>query len=153
MGALLAGRATAVHNGRMGRLLLRLLINTVALWLTTLILAGHVDVRSYGSEGDTTAFVLTLILVALIFGVVNGIVGGIVRVVAFPLYVLTLGLISFVVNGLLLLLVAWISGLLGFGLSVENFGWGVLGALVLAIIAWLIGILLRPFTGSTRRSR
>lgn len=137
----------------MGRLLLRLLINTVALWLTTLILAGHVDVRSYGSEGDTTAFVLTLILVALIFGVVNGIVGGIVRVVAFPLYVLTLGLISFVVNGLLLLLVAWISGLLGFGLSVENFGWGVLGALVLAIIAWLIGILLRPFTGSTRRSR
>jgi putative membrane protein len=153
LGALVAGGPTGVHNGRMGRLLLRLLINTVALWLTTLILAGHVDVRSYGSEGDTTAYVLTLILVALIFGVVNGIVGGIVRVVAFPLYVLTLGLISFVVNGLLLLLVAWISGLLGFGLSVENFGWGVLGALVLAIIAWLIGILLRPFTGSTRRSR
>jgi putative membrane protein len=151
--AVVAGGATGVHNGRMGRLLLRLLINTLALWLTTLILAGHVDVRSYGSEGDTTAYVLTLILVALIFGVVNGIVGGIVRVVAFPLYVLTLGLISFVVNGLLLLLVAWISGLLGFGLSVENFGWGVLGALVLAIIAWLIGILLRPFTGSTRRSR
>lgn len=137
----------------MGRLLLRLLINTVALWLTTLILDHHVDVRSYGSEGDTTAYVLTLILVALIFGVVNGIVGGIVRVVAFPLYVLTLGLISFVVNGLLLLLVAWISSLLGFGLTVDNFGWGVLGALVLAIIAWLIGILLRPFTGSTRRSR
>ena len=54
---------------------------------------------------------------------------------------------------LLLLLVAWISSLLGFGLTVDNFGWGVLGALVLAIIAWLIGILLRPFTGSTRRSR
>ena len=137
--------------GRMGRLLLRLLINTLALWLTTLILAGHVDVVSYGAEGDTTAFVLTLILVAVIFGLVNGIVGGVVRVVAFPLYVLTLGLISFVVNGLLLLLVAWISGLIGFGLSVENFGWGVLGALVLGIIAWLIGIILRPFTGSSRR--
>jgi putative membrane protein len=135
----------------MGRLLLRLLINTLALWLTTLILAGHVDVRSYGAEGDTFAFVVTLVLVAVIFGLVNGIIGGIVRVVAFPVYVLTLGLISFIVNGLLLLLVAWISGLLGFGLSVENFGWGVLGALVLGIIAWLIGILLRPFTGSTRR--
>jgi putative membrane protein len=136
----------------MGRLLLRLLINTLALWLTTLILATHVDVVSYGSEGDTTAFVLTLVLVAVIFGLVNGIVGGIVRVVAFPLYVLTLGLISFIVNGLLLLLVAWISGLLGFGLHVENFGWGVLGALVLGVIAWLIGIILRPFTGSSRRS-
>ena len=54
---------------------------------------------------------------------------------------------------LLLLLVAWISGLLGFGLSVENFGWGVLGALVLGVIAWLIGILLRPFTGSASRRR
>jgi putative membrane protein len=135
----------------MGRLLLRLLINTLALWLTTLILATHVDVRSYGSEGDTRAYVLTLVLVAVIFGLVNGIVGGLVRVVAFPIYVLTLGLISFIVNGLLLLLVAWISGLLGFGLSVENFGWGVLGALVLGIIAWLIGILLRPFTGSPNR--
>jgi putative membrane protein len=137
----------------MGRLLLRLLINTLALWLTTLILATHVDVRSYGAEGDTVAYVLTLVLVALIFGLVNGIVGGLVRVVAFPIYVLTLGLISFIVNGLLLLLVAWISGLLGFGLSVENFGWGVLGALVLGVIAWLIGILLRPFTGSPNRRR
>ncbi|HWM34884.1 MAG TPA: phage holin family protein [Pseudolysinimonas sp.] len=134
----------------MGRLLLRLLINTLALWLTTLILAGHVDVTPF-AENDTFAFVLTLVLVAVIFGLVNGIIGGIIRVVAFPVYVLTLGLVSFIVNGLLLLLVAWISSLLGFGLTVENFGWGVLGALVLGIIAWLIGILLRPFTGSQRR--
>jgi putative membrane protein len=142
-----------VTMARMGRSFLRLLINTLALWLTTVILAGHVDIRSFGSEGDTLAFVLTLVLVAVIFGLVNGIVGGIVRVVAFPIYVLTLGLISFVVNGLLLLLVAWISGLIGFGLSVENFGWGVLGALLLGIIAWLIGIILRPFTGSRRSTK
>lgn len=134
----------------MGRLLLRLLINTLALWLTTLILADHVRVEPY-AEDDTFAFVVTLVLVAVIFGLVNGIIGGIIRVVAFPVYVLTLGLISFIVNGLLLLLVAWISGLIGFGLHVEDFGWGVLGALVLGIIAWLIGIILRPFTGSTRR--
>src|SRR4051812_32806801 len=130
----------------MGRLLLRLLINTVALWLTTLILAPHVAVRAYG-PGGSVEFVITLVLVALIFGIVNGIIGGIVRVVAFPLYILTLGLISLVVNGLLLLLVAWISGLIGFGLTVENFGWGVLGAIVLGVIAWLMGIVLRPFTG------
>jgi putative membrane protein len=135
----------------MGRLLLRLLINTLALWLTTLILKDHVDVLSFGSKDDTFAYVLTLVLVAVIFGLVNGIVGGLIRVVAFPLYVLTLGLISFIVNGLLLLLVAWISSLIGFGLTVQDFGWGVLGALVLGIIAWLIGIILRPFTGSTRR--
>lgn len=129
----------------MGRLLLRLLVNALALWLTTLILAPHVRVDPYGSQ-EVFETIVTYLVVALIFGIVNGIVGGIVRVVAFPIYVLTLGLISLVVNGLLLLLVAWISGLLGFGLSVESFWWGVLGAVVLGIISWLLGILLRPFT-------
>jgi len=137
----------AVHcnNGRMGRLLLRLLINAVALWLTTLILNPHLTIQPY--DKGPVAFILTLLLVAAIFGIVNAIIGGIVRIVALPLYILTLGLISLIVNGLLLLLAAWLSGLGGFGLHVENFGWGVLGALVLGILAWLIGVLLRPFTG------
>jgi putative membrane protein len=135
----------------MGRLLLRLLINALALWLTTLILAPHVEIVPF-APGGTVEFIVTLLLTALIFGIVNGIIGGIIRVVAFPIYVLTLGLISLIVNGLLLLLVAWISSLLGFGLSVDGFWWGVLGALLLGVISWLIGILLRPFTkGSTRR--
>lgn len=135
----------------MGRLLLRLLINALALWLTTLILAPYVEVVPF-APGGTLEFIITLLLTALLFGVVNGIIGGIIRVVAFPIYVITLGLISLIVNGLLLLLVAWISGLIGFGLTVDGFWWGVLGALVLGVIAWLIGILLRPFTkGSSRR--
>jgi putative membrane protein len=84
--------------------------------------------------------------VALIFGIVNGVIGNFIRIVAFPLYILTLGLIALVVNALLLLLVSWISGLLGFGLHVDDFFWsGVLGALVLALLSWLIGIVLRPF--------
>lgn len=138
-------RSDRCQNGQMGRLLLRLLINAVALWLTTLILTPHVTIQPY--DKGPVAFVLTLLLVAAIFGIVNAIIGGIVRIVALPLYILTLGLISLVVNGLLLLLAAWLSGLGGFGLHVENFGWGVLGALVLGILAWLIGVLLRPFTG------
>ena len=129
----------------MGRLLIRLLINAVALWLTTLILSPHVAVKPY-PPGDVAATVVTYLLVALIFGIVNGIIGGIIRVVALPLYILTLGLVSLVVNGLLLLLVAWISGLLGFGLTVDNFGWGILGALLLGIISFLMGLFLRPFT-------
>ena len=107
------------------RLIARLLINAVALWLTTLIVAG-VHVAPY--EDTALATVLTYLLLAVIFGVVNGVVGNLIRVVAFPLYILTLGLI-------------------GFGLTVDNFGWGVLGALVLGFISWLIGILLRPVLG------
>jgi putative membrane protein len=121
---------------------LRILINALALWLTTLLVTG-VKVVPF-PPGGTLELVLTLLLVALVFGVVNGIIGNFIRIVAFPLYILTLGLIALVVNGLLLLLVAWLTGLLGFGLVIESFWWGVLGALVLGLISWLIGILLRP---------
>jgi putative membrane protein len=133
----------------MKRFLVRLLINAVALWLTTLIVVG-VRVEPF-APGDTTAVLLTYLLVAFIFGIVNGVIGNFVRIVAFPVYILTLGLIALVVNGLLLLLVSAISGLLGFGLHVDGFWWGVLGALVLGFISWFIGILLRPIVGRSRR--
>lgn len=133
-----------MHSGGMSRLLIRLVINSIALWLTTLILNPHVWVEAF-APGDTFAVVLTYLLVALIFGIVNGVIGNFIRIVAFPIYILTLGLIALVVNALLLLLVSWISGLLGFGLHIESFWWGLLGAVVLALLSWLIGIILRPF--------
>ncbi|MEP6480779.1 MAG: phage holin family protein [Rhodoglobus sp.] len=133
------------------RLLLRLIINAVALWLTTLIVTG-VHVVPF-APGGTLESVLTFLLVAAIFGIVNGIIGNLIRIVAFPLYILTLGLIALLVNGLLLLIVSWISGLIGFGLVVDTFWWGVLGALVLGVISWLIGILLRPIVGSPKSRR
>jgi putative membrane protein len=127
------------------RLVVRLLINALALWLTTLIVGG-VHVVPF-APGGTLETVLTFLLLAVIFGIVNGVIGNVIRIVAFPIYVLTLGLIALIVNGLLLLLVAWISGLIGFGLVIDSFWWGVLGALVLGLISWLIGILLRPVIG------
>jgi putative membrane protein len=130
----------------MSRFLVRLTINAVALWLTTLIVAG-VTVVPFQPQ-DTLAWVLTYLLVAVIFGIVNGVIG---NFVAFPLYLLTLGLIALVVNGLLLLLVSWISSLIGFGLVVDGFWSGVLGALVLALLSWLIGVLLRPIVGRDLR--
>ena len=128
------------------RLIARLLINALALWRTTLIVTG---VRVVPFEpGELLQTVLTYLIVAAIFGIVNAVVGNFIRIVAFPIYILTLGLISLIVNGLLLLLAAWLSSLFGFGLSVDSFWWGVLGALVLGLISWLIGILLRPIIGS-----
>ena len=103
------------------RLILKLLINSLALWLTTIIVAG-VAVSPF-PPGGTLETVLTYLLVAAIFGIVNAIVGNFIRIVAFPIYILTLGLISLVVNGLLLLLAAWLSSLFGFGLQIESFWW------------------------------
>ncbi|MFF2495566.1 phage holin family protein [Agromyces sp. NPDC058064] len=123
------------------RFIVKVIVVALALWLTTFIVSG---VRVVPYDDTEVATVLTYLLVAFIFGLVNAIVGTFIRVVAFPIYVITLGLISFIVNGLLLLLVDWISGLMGFGLVVESFWWGVLGALVLGLISWLIGLVVRP---------
>ncbi|GIT78527.1 hypothetical protein LLS1_01960 [Leifsonia sp. LS1] len=123
------------------RFLLKVIINALALWLTTFIVSG-VTVKPYAD--GTTATVLTYLLIAVIFGVVNAIVGTAIRIVAFPIYIITLGLISLVVNALLLLIVSWISDAMGFGLHVDGFWAGVLGALVLGIIAWLFGLIVRP---------
>ena len=130
------------------RFLVRLVVNAVALWLTTLIVSG-VSVTAFG-DGGTTATVLTYLLVAFVFGLVNAIIGTLIRIVAFPIYILTLGLISFVVNAILLLIVAGISDAFGFGLNVESFGWGIVGAFVLAVLAWLIGLLVRPVLNRQR---
>jgi putative membrane protein len=124
------------------RFLVRLVVNALALWLTTLLVSG-VSVTAFG-DGGTTATVLTYLLVAFVFGLVNAVIGTIIRVVAFPLYILTLGLISLIVNAVLLLIVAGISTAIGFGLQVESFGWGIVGAFVLAVFAWLIGLFVRP---------
>ncbi len=130
------------------RFLVRLVVNAVALWLTTLIVSG-VTVTPFGS-GDTTATVLTFLLVAFVFGLVNAVIGTIIRIVAFPLYILTLGLISLIVNAVLLLIVAGISDAIGFGLEVESFGWGIVGAFVLAVFSWLIGLVVRPVLNRPR---
>jgi putative membrane protein len=140
----------------MKRFLIRVLINALALWLTTAIFAAAtatpgVYVTPYGAGGAFET-VVTYLLVAVIFGIVNGIIGNFIRVVAFPIYVLTLGLIALVVNSLLLLLVSWISGALGFGLTVSTFWWGLLCAIVLGLISWLLSLIFRPLIARPERA-
>lgn len=122
--------------------LIKLVVNAVALALTATLLSPHVEVDPYDS--GAFAAIVTYLVIALIFGIVNGTVGNLIRIVAFPVYILTLGLIALVVNALLLLLVAWISTALGFGLDIESFGWGVVAVIVLGLISWILGLLLRP---------
>jgi putative membrane protein len=138
----------------MKRFVVRVLINALGLWLTTLIIgafaADRVYVEPY-APGTLLETILTFLLVALIFGLVNGIIGNFIRIVAFPLYILTLGLIALVVNSLLLLLVSWISTQIGFGLYIKDFWWGVVAAIVLGIIGAILGVVLRPLTNDKKR--
>ena len=118
----------------------------VAVWLVPgLAMTPYAEGSPLFVTGPSVETLLTYLLVAVIFGVVNTVIGNLIRIVAFPLYILTLGLVSLVVNGLMLLIVNSISDWIGFGLSVDGFWWGVLGALVLSLSSWLIGLIFRPF--------
>ncbi|MFD5598636.1 phage holin family protein [Leucobacter sp. NPDC058333] len=136
------------------RTVIRVLVNAFALWLTTLIVGGSGDhgVWIAPINNDNYGHLLTLVLVAMIFGLVNGTLGRVVRFVSIPLYVLTLGLIGLIINGIMLAIVAWLSDLAGFGLRLEGFWWGVLAALVLSILSGLLNGLLGTSKKRDRRT-
>ena len=131
----------------MVRLVFGLLINAVALWLSDFFVEG---IRLLPFGGGDANLVLSYIAVAAIFGVINAVIGNFIRIVAIPIYLLTLGLVALVVNGALFMLVASVTQQLGFGLIVDDFWWGVLGAVVMSMSNWVLGVILRPILGSRR---
>ncbi len=132
----------ACHTSGMG-FLIRVVVNAFSIWVVTLIPVLGVSVIAF-PPGGTLEIVLSLLIVALVFALVNTIVGSVVKVIAFPLYVLTLGLFSLIVNGFLLWLTSWITEFWDWGLRVESFWWGVVAALVIAVINGIFGVILRP---------
>jgi putative membrane protein len=133
------------------RFLTGTIINAFGIWLLTIIVPAF----SMTPIGDGFwPVLLSYLLVGALFGLVQALIAPIIKVVAFPLYLLTFGLISFAINGGLLILVAWLSGYIsnslfaiqGFtseGLSTEGLGFAVLGALVLSVITTILRAVLR----------
>ena len=130
------------------RFIVRVVVNAFAIWVVTLITALQVVVTPL-PPGETLQLVLTLLAVSAVFALVNTIIGTVIKIVAFPLYILTLGLISLLINGLLLWITAWFTQWWGWGLSLGSFWLGVVAALIISLINWVFGIILRP---QTRRS-
>ncbi len=129
----------------MKRFLVGTVINALGLWAVTLLVPA-IHLTHYGGS-DIWSQILSFLLVGLIFGLVNSLIAPVVKVLALPLYILTFGLISLVINGALLLFVAWLSQLIGGnvfsidgftteGLNVESLGWAILGALIMSVAAF-----------------
>ncbi len=119
----------------------RVLVTALALWLTSLVIPNHVDIVD---DGTALGTVLAVIVVALIFNLVHAFIKPIVKMFSLPLYLLTLGLFSLVVNAFLLWLVVWITdrnwfGDQPWGLHITGgFWWYVLAALVIAVFQVII---------------
>jgi putative membrane protein len=130
----------------MVRFLLNTVVNAIGLWLVTLIVPA-IKLAPYGRD-DFWMTALSYLLVGLVFGLVHAIIGPIIKVLSSPLYILTFGLINLVINGALLLFVAWLSQLIGSpifsidgftheGLAVTSMGWAILGALIMSVIGFI----------------
>jgi putative membrane protein len=107
--------------------LIRLLVNALALMICAYLLPG-VHVTGLGGA----------IVAAFVLGIVNAILRPLLFLITLPLQILTLGLFTFVINGLLF----WWVGHWGIGLEVYGFWSAFFGAIVLGIVSFALSSLL-----------
>jgi putative membrane protein len=111
------------------KLILRIIINAAAIWLTSLILGG------LSFTGD----IVNLLVVAVIFGLVNALIRPIVKLLTLPLTVVTLGLFTLVINALMLLITVWLSSALSLEGSVfENLITVFIAAIIISLISMVL---------------
>lgn len=115
----------------MKKLLIRLGINAVALYVAIALLNGH------GITPQNENW-LSFVWLALIFGLVNAIIKPLLVVMSCPLIILTLGLGTLVINTLMFLMSGWIGTHFHVGFTVENFWVGLLGAIIVSIVSFML---------------
>jgi putative membrane protein len=119
------------------RFLVRVLVSATALAVATWAVPG---IELLAASGWTK--VGTLLAVAVIFGLINAFLKPLIKVVGCAFYVLTLGLIALVVNGLLLWLTSWIAGKLNLPFHVTGFWPAFWGAIIVGLVSWLLNLLI-----------
>ncbi|OIO87964.1 MAG: hypothetical protein AUK03_17175 [Anaerolineae bacterium CG2_30_64_16] len=115
------------------RFLIRLLINAAALWVAQAIVPNIVFDGGWGA----------LLLVALVFGVLNAIVRPVLKLLTCPLLLLTLGLFTLVINGVMLWLTSVASDVLNLGFHVNGFWAAFFGALVVSVVSIVLSVFVR----------
>ncbi len=114
------------------RFLIRVLINCAAILVAAHVVPG-ISVSDLGSA----------VVAGLVLGIINAIIRPILIVLTFPLTLVTLGLFIFVVNAICLALTAWLVT----GFTIRGFGPGLVGAVFITIVSWILS----AFVGPKRR--
>ena len=123
----------------MRKLLLRWLIDAVAVYAAIYWVPGI-----EAADGIAVYF-----WIALILGLVNAIIGPLIKFLTCPLIILSLGVFTLVINGLLLMLTSALARQFGIAFVVNGFGPAFLGALVISIVSFGLSVL----TGANRKDR
>jgi len=119
------------------KILIGIIASAAALGVAALVVPGIV-VTGHGDASKAE----TLLAVAVIFGVINAVLKPVIKTAGCAFYVLTLGLVALVVNGLLLWLASYVAGRLDLPFHVTGFVAAVEGALIVGVVTWLLHLLL-----------
>lgn len=120
---------------------LKTAINGVALWLAAIALS---EIRLGETAPALSNRLVTILLVALVFGAVNAVIKPVVMFFSFPMILLTLGLFTIVVNAVMLAATAGVAGALGLDFYVDSFFWSaIVGALIISFVSMLLNVLIR----------
>ena len=114
------------------RILLRLLINAVAIWVATLLIpAIQVSGGWWG-----------WLIVVVLFALVNTFIRPIAQLLSLPITILTLGIFALVVNALLLMFVAWLASdyfVIAGSNWLSDLGWAFLASIVISLVSTVLG--------------
>ncbi|HMK43270.1 MAG TPA: phage holin family protein [Dissulfurispiraceae bacterium] len=113
----------------MTNIVLRIMINALSIGAAIQLVDGIVFTGEWWK----------IIIIGLVFGVVNTLIKPIVTFFSFPLIILTLGIFTLVVNALMLMLTAYLSGPLDLGLQIHGFWPAFWGAIIASIVNMLLG--------------
>ena len=115
------------------RMLLHWVLSALAVWIMSRVVPGiHVS-------GPVAA-----LIAALVIGFINATIGLVLKILTFPLTLLTLGLFWLVINALMLELA---SALLAPGFQVRGFMAALIGAIVLSLVNLLLKAIVMPSSG------
>jgi putative membrane protein len=105
------------------RFVLRLLITALAVLLASYLFGPLIQVDNFGSA----------LIFALVLGLLNAFLRPVLLLLTLPLNLITLGLFTLVVNGI----VFWVAQLFPVGVKVQDFGGALLGALVVSVVSFV----------------
>ncbi len=113
----------------MAGFLVRCLVSALGLWLASLIIGG-ITVQGLG----------VLLGAGLLLGIVNAIVRPVMIILTLPFTILTLGLFLFVINAMMLGLVAWLLD----GFAISGFWAALGGSLIISLTSWVASWYIGP---------
>lgn len=118
----------------------RVIVNALALAATAWLLPG---ITVGGNQW------VTILLVAVVFGIINAVIKPIFSFVTCGLYVLTLGLFTFIANALMLWITQFVAGWFGLEFTIDTFWTAIVGAIIISIVSFILSM----FVGKDSRRR